>query len=58
MASNYDKARKFLRDNPVWGIDRKLAEAGVYASLAVADEVRALRESLTVTDETLQERDQ
>lgn len=46
MASNYDKARKFLRDNPVWGLDRKLAEAGIYASLAVADEIRLLRNDL------------
>lgn len=47
MATNYDKAVRHVTDVfPVRGEDRKLALAGVYASLAVADEVRALREAL------------
>lgn len=47
MASNYDKAVGHIKDvYPVFGTERKLAIAGVYASLAVADEVRALREAL------------
>ena len=46
MASNYDKAHKILRDYVVYGSERMMVRAGVLASLAVADEVRMLREEL------------
>ena len=48
MASNYEKAHKIIRDyGAVYGAERMLVKAGVLASLAVADEVRMLREELS-----------
>lgn len=47
MSSHYDKAKNLLRDNaPYRSKEERLLEAGVLASLAVADEVRLLRNDL------------
>lgn len=52
MASNYEKAKNLLWDNgPYRTKEERLAEAGVRASLAVAEQIMALRQELAGADE-------
>lgn len=51
--SHYDQAINLINDTPVYrnsSDEKKLAKAAALASLAVADEIRLLRQALMVAE--------